>query len=79
MDKKELEAKLLECVATIYDVEGKEISMQTDIKKELDDASIMMVALVSSIENELDVLLPLPTAAAATTIGDIADEVEKLM
>jgi acyl carrier protein len=38
-----------------------------------------MVGLVSLIENELDVLVQLPDAAAAKTIGEIVDKVEALM
>jgi acyl carrier protein len=36
-----------------------------------------MVGLVSLIENELDVLVPLPVAGACKTVGELTDKVEE--
>ena len=38
-----------------------------------------MVGLVSLIENELDVLVPLPVGASAKTIGELVDKVEGIL
>ena len=35
-----------------------------------------MVGLASLIENELDVLIPLPTVATCKTVKDLVDKVE---
>jgi len=37
---------------------------------------VLMVGLISEIENELDVMVQLADAAACTTIGDLVDKVE---
>lgn len=79
MDRKELEQQVLACVATSYNKDVSTLSMDTKIKEELGGASVLMVGLVSQIENELDVLVQLPVAAACATIGDLVNEVEKLV
>ena len=79
MERKEIEAIVLDCVSTSYNVDRGSISIDTNMKEELGGSSVLMVGLVSSIENELDVLVQLAVAAAAKTIGDLADEVEKLL
>jgi acyl carrier protein len=77
MDRKSLEKKIIE-FSISYHKDVSELSVDTR-KKDLDGASILMVGLVSLIENELDVLVQLPDAAAAKTIGEIVDKVEALM
>ena len=79
MEKNELERNILEFVSASYNKPIEELSMETDIKNDLGGASLLMVGLVSLIENELDILVPLPTAAACKTIGDLVNEVAKLM
>ncbi|MCM8712117.1 acyl carrier protein [Clostridium sp. SYSU_GA19001] len=79
MDRKSLEEKIIECVSISYSKDKSELSVDTRIKEDLGGASILMVGLVSLIENELDVLIQLPDAAAAKTIGEIVDKVEALM
>lgn len=79
MDRKELEAKVIECVAISYKKDVSEISVDTKFKEELGGASILMVGLVSSIENELDVLVSLPEASACKTVGELVDKVEELI
>ena len=77
MERKELEAKIIGLVATSYDVEESTLTAETSIKDDLGGASIQMVGLVSEIENELDVLGQLQTAAACNTIGELVDKVEE--
>lgn len=79
MDRKELEAKILELVSTSYNKDIATLSMDTRIREDLGGASVLMVGLVSEIENELDVLVPLPHAAACKTIGELTDRVEALL
>ena len=77
--KKELEAKIIELVAMSYNKDASELSVDTKIKEELGGASLLMVGLVSEIENELDVLIQLQVAAACATIGELVDKVEEQM
>ena len=77
MDRKELEAQVLELVATSYKKDVSELSMATSFKTDLAGASVQMVALVSEIENELDATIMLADASACETIGDLVDLVEE--
>jgi acyl carrier protein len=77
MDRKELEAQVLEMVATSYKRDVSELSMDTSFKDDLGGASVQMVALVSEIENELDAVLMLADASACATVGDLVDLVEE--
>jgi acyl carrier protein len=77
MERHELEAQVLEMVATSYKRDVEELSTETTFKGDLAGASIQMVALVSEIENELDVALMLADASACTTIGDLIDLIEE--
>lgn len=79
MPREELEKKMIECVSTSFNKPEEELSMATNLKNDLGGTSLLMVALVSLIENELDVLLPLPTAAACNTVKELTDKVEALM
>ena len=76
MDRKELEAQIIEMIATIYNKDAESLSAETNMREELTGSSVLMVGLVSEIENELDVMIQLADAAACTTIGDLVDKVE---
>lgn len=77
MDRKELEAKVIELVAMAYGKEASTLSVETSFKEELKGASVQMVGLVSELENELDVMVSLQDASACTTIGELVDKVEE--
>ena len=77
MDRKELEAKIIELVAISYKKDASEISLETSFKKDLQGASVQMVPLVSEIENELDATIMLQDAAACDTVKDLVDAVEE--
>ncbi len=77
MNRTELEAKILELVSTCYNKDVATLSVDTRIKEDLGGTSVLMVALVSEIENELDVMIQLADAAACKTIGDLVDKVEE--
>ena len=77
MDRKELEAQVIELVATSYKKDASELTVETSFKEDLAGASVQMVALVSEIENELDATIMLADASACATIGDLVDLVEE--
>ena len=60
-------------------IESYELPLAREYKEELGGASLLMVGLVSEIENELDVLIQLQVAAACETIGELVDKVEEQM
>ncbi len=77
MERKELEEKVLELVATSYKKDVSELSMETSFKDDLGGASVQMVALVSEIENELDACIMLSDASGCATVGDLVNLVEE--
>ena len=77
MDRNELEAQVLQMVAMSYKKDVKDLNTSTSFKEDLGGASVQMVALVSEIENELDVELMLSEASACATVGDLTDLIEK--
>lgn len=76
MDRQELEKKIMRMVSTTYDADIESLSGSTNLKTDLAGTSLMMVGLVSEIENELDVMIPLQLAAKCDTIHDLVDRVE---
>ena len=66
-------------VAMAYKKDVVTLSETTSFKEDLSGASVQMVALVSEIENELDVALMLADASACTTIGDLINLIEEEM
>ena len=79
MERKELEAKVLELVAMAYGKDAAGLSVNSTFKDDLKGASIQMVGLVSELENELDVMVSLQDASACATIGELVDKVEEEM
>lgn len=79
MNRTELEATILKLVSTSYNKDIATLSMDSRIKEDLGGTSVMMVGLVSEIENELDVLVQLSVAASCKTIGELVDKVEELL
>ena len=79
MNRAELEAKILELVAMSYKKDVATLSMDTRIKEDLGGTSVLMVGLVSEIENELDVMVQLADAASFKTIADLVNKVEEEM
>ena len=79
LEGKELEEQIFEMIAQLYKKDAEELSLDTTFKDDLGGASVLMVGLVSEIENELDVMIQLQDAAACETIGDLVDKVEEEM
>ncbi len=77
MDRKELEAKIIELVSITYQRDASELTVRTSFQDDLKGASVLMVGLVAEIENELDAMIPLQDAAACATIGELVDKVEE--
>lgn len=79
MDRQEILIKVLDMVAMAYKKDVTTLSASTSFKEDLSGASIQMVALVSEIENELDISLTLADASACDTIADLIDLMEEEM
>ncbi len=79
MDRTELESQIFEIIAQLYKKDEEELTLETRFAEDLGGASVLMVGLVSEIENELDVMIQLQDAAACETVGDLVDKVEEEM
>ena len=79
MDRQEILTQVLDMVAMAYKKDVVTLSETTSFKEDLSGASVQMVALVSEIENELDVALMLADASACTAIGDLINLIEEEM
>ncbi len=74
-----IEEKIIECAAEIYGKDPSEITAETDIREELSNQSIKLIAFISSIEDELDASISIPEAGGLKTIGDFVKKVEELL
>ena len=79
MERAELEAKVIELIATAYKKDAATLTVDSTFKEDLGGASVQMVALVAEVENELDACLMLADASACATIGEFVDLVEEEM
>lgn len=79
MERQEILTQVLEMVAMAYKKDVATLSETTSFKDDLSGASVQMVALVSEIENELDVALMLADASGCATIADLIDLIEEEM
>lgn len=73
-----IEGKIIECAAQVYGVDASAITEDTDIREELSNQSIKLIAFISSIEDELDAAISIPEAGNLKTIGDFVKKVEEL-
>lgn len=79
MSRDEILKQVIKMVAMSYKADEKALSEATSFKTDLGGASVQMVALVSEIENELDVALMLADVSACETISDLIDLIEEEM
>lgn len=77
MDRKELEAKVIELVEISYGKNPGAVTLETSFKDDLKGASVQMVALVAEIENELDAMVALQDASGCATVADLVNLVEE--
>lgn len=76
MERKELEAKVIELIAAAYNKDADSITVDSTFAEDLKGASVQMVGLVSELENELDVMVALQDASGCATVADLVDLVE---
>ena len=74
----DIEKIVIDCAADAYGADASCITLDTDIREELSNQSLLLVAFISSIEEELDVQIDFAGAGALKTIGDFVDKVESL-
>jgi len=79
-EKKEMdiEKKVIACAADVYEVDAAMITLETNIREDLSNASLLMVAFISGIEDELDATIELRDAAKLFTIADFVAKVKEI-
>lgn len=68
-----MEAKFLEFVADVMEIEADEISMETEYKVFEKWDSLMMMNLLMEVEDEYEVSIPLESAGKIKTLKDLFD------
>lgn len=64
---------LIGCIAKTYKADESELSENTNIPETFGTKSLQRMALLSSIENETDVMISLGDLGKYPTIGNLAD------
>jgi acyl carrier protein len=73
-----IEKAIIQCAADAYGVDVSTITPDTNIREELSNQSLKLVAFISGIEDELDVKVDLRDAGKLKTIHDFVDKVSQL-
>lgn len=79
MSREELSKSIITYAGMAFNKDPETITEASRIKEDLGSQSILMVSLISNIENELDIMLSLSEAGACKTIGELVDKVEAQM
>lgn len=74
-----IEEKVIECAADAYEVDASTITLATDIRDDLSNQSLKMIAFISSIEDELGANIDLRDAGKMNTIADFVEKVKELL
>jgi len=69
----EVAKTVIACAAEAYEVDEDEITMDTDIREDLSNQSMKMIAMLAGIEEELDVTIEIPEAGNLNTIRDFVE------
>lgn len=69
---------VLEAAKNAYRSVGKEITMETKLRAEVSNKSMLLLAFLSSLENEFDVMIPIKESSGLVTVQDFADRVKEL-
>lgn len=75
----QIEEKIIACAAEAYEVDAADITTDTHIREDLSNQSLLMIAFISGIEDELGISIELRDAAKLNTIGDFAAKAKALL
>ena len=77
--KMNIEEKVIACAAETYEMDAKNINLDTNIREELSNQSLLMIAFISGIEESMGAVIDLRDAAKLFTISDFAEKVKELL
>ena len=69
--------KVREIICEQFDVDEESVTLDTDIREDLDADSLDMVDLVMSFEDELKIEVPDSAIETVKTVGDIVKFIEE--
>ena len=69
--------KVREIICEQFDVDGESVTLDTDIREDLDADSLDMVDLVMSFEDEFKIEVPDSAIETVKTVGDIVKFIEE--
>lgn len=73
----ELAKTVIACAAEAYGVDEEEITLDTDIREDLSNQSMKMIAMLAGIEEELDVTIEIPEAGNLNTIREFVNKIRE--
>lgn len=79
MNKTEITEKIIACAASAYEVPAENIRLETKIREELSNQSMLMISFISEIEDELGVTIEIRDAADMYTIEDFVNAAKDLL
>ncbi len=68
---------VIDAAADAYGVDPSEITLATDIREDLSNESMKMIVMISTIEDELNVVIEIQEASLLNTIGDFVAKVRE--
>ncbi len=68
---------VIDAAADAYGVESSEITLATDIREDLSNESMKMIVMISTIEDELNVVIEIQEASLLNTIADFVAKVRE--
>ena len=68
---------VIDAAADAYGVDASEIKLSTDIREELSNESMKMIVMISTIEDELNVVIEIQEASLLNTIADFVEKVRE--
>ena len=71
--------KVIAALCEQLDLEASSISADTKLEEDLSLDSIDKAELVTTLEDEFDLVVNYETALSVTTVGDVAKEIERVM
>lgn len=73
-----VDERVLELARMAYRGIDKDIEMETKLRAEVSNKSMLLLAFLSSLENEFDVMIPIKESGNLQSVQDFADRVKEL-
>ena len=75
----DIEKKVIECAALVYEVDESEISLDTDIREELSAQSIKLIGFVGGLEDAFGIVIDFSEAIDLVTINDFVKRIKEVI